>query len=176
MNRRKPGMLQRRARRRECGPGRHPGGALLTRSASWRRREDARGICAGGASLRRRVKLTPGLPPRNLTSITKKPSYRRLVVFVLVPGAGLEPARPCDRLDLNQVRLPISPPRHEAPHSTLNAQTFQNPTVPFSGMKLMRPTPPAFMMSHLNSRRTIPVETLDFDEIRSRPCRIAVVR
>ena len=28
----------------------------------------------------------------------------------LVPGTGLEPAHPCERCDLNTVRLPISPP------------------------------------------------------------------
>ncbi len=30
----------------------------------------------------------------------------------LVPGTGFEPAHPCERCDLNTVRLPISPPGH----------------------------------------------------------------
>ncbi len=29
-----------------------------------------------------------------------------------VPGTGFEPAHPCERCDLNTVRLPISPPGH----------------------------------------------------------------
>ena len=28
----------------------------------------------------------------------------------LVPGTGFEPAHPCERCDLNTVRLPVSPP------------------------------------------------------------------
>ena len=31
-------------------------------------------------------------------------------IFKVVRGAGLEPAHPCGRQDLNLVRLPISPP------------------------------------------------------------------
>ena len=30
--------------------------------------------------------------------------------FYLVPRTGFEPAHPCERCDLNTVRLPISPP------------------------------------------------------------------
>jgi hypothetical protein len=30
-----------------------------------------------------------------------------------VPGTGFEPAHPCERCDLNTVRLPISPPGHQ---------------------------------------------------------------
>jgi hypothetical protein len=30
----------------------------------------------------------------------------------LVPRTGFEPAHPCERCDLNTVRLPISPPGH----------------------------------------------------------------
>lgn len=30
--------------------------------------------------------------------------------FKIVPRTGFEPAHPCERCDLNTVRLPISPP------------------------------------------------------------------
>jgi hypothetical protein len=42
---------------------------------------------------------------------TKKPcklSFTRL--YIQVPRTGFEPAHPCERCDLNTVRLPISPP------------------------------------------------------------------
>lgn len=35
------------------------------------------------------------------------------MLLSLVPRAGLEPASPFERLLLKQVRLPISPPRHQ---------------------------------------------------------------
>ena len=31
-----------------------------------------------------------------------------------VPGTGFEPAHPCERCDLNTVRLPISPPGRDS--------------------------------------------------------------
>jgi hypothetical protein len=33
-----------------------------------------------------------------------------LPALIFVPGTGFEPAHPCERCDLNTVRLPISPP------------------------------------------------------------------
>ena len=44
---------------------------------------------------------------------SKKPCNLNYKAFdFFVPGTGLEPAHPCERCDLNTVRLPISPPGH----------------------------------------------------------------
>ena len=42
-----------------------------------------------------------------------------------VPGTGFEPAHPCERCDLNTVRLPISPPGQIKLHNSKIAQ-FEN--------------------------------------------------
>ncbi len=44
--------------------------------------------------------------PLKLQNPCKSMIYRGF----LVPGTGFEPAHPCERCDLNTVRLPISPP------------------------------------------------------------------
>ena len=42
--------------------------------------------------------------------IIRATEYRRLsIIRNLVPKTGFEPAHPCERCDLNTVRLPISP-------------------------------------------------------------------
>ena len=47
----------------------------------------------------------------NSLKIQKPSKSRTLKAFVLlVPGTGFEPAHPCERCDLNTVRLTISPP------------------------------------------------------------------
>ncbi len=61
-------------------------------------------ICAGfsGNELEKMVKI--GIQNN------KKP-YKSIIYRVYqVPGTGFEPAHPCERCDLNTVRLPISPP------------------------------------------------------------------
>ncbi len=39
-----------------------------------------------------------------------KKTGRNTGLIFYVPGTGFEPAHPCERCDLNTVRLPISPP------------------------------------------------------------------
>ncbi len=48
------------------------------------------------------------------TSLEVKKYKRRNIFACIVPGTGFEPAHPCERCDLNTVRLPISPPGHSA--------------------------------------------------------------
>ena len=40
----------------------------------------------------------------------KKGNSNKNCLFFYVPRTGFEPAHPCERCDLNTVRLPISPP------------------------------------------------------------------
>ena len=41
-----------------------------------------------------------------------KATANKAYTFRIVPRTGFEPAHPCERCDLNTVRLPISPPGH----------------------------------------------------------------
>ena len=74
--------------------------------------------------------------PQNTATKRKQPgsfepgclSFRDVT---LVPTEGLEPPRPCDRVDLNHVRLPIPPRRHSWKGPRTQALT---PAVSVSGL------------------------------------------
>src|ERR1700744_5927475 len=46
------------------------------------------------------------------TKNPRKSVFTEVSSFGFVPRTGFEPAHPCERCDLNTVRLPISPPGH----------------------------------------------------------------
>lgn len=58
------------------------------------------------------LKLQTGDPLYRHFKIKKpqKNNSNKAFIILFVPGTGFEPAHPCERCDLNTVRLPISPP------------------------------------------------------------------
>ena len=46
----------------------------------------------------------------SIFEFNKKKTQLFVESFLVVPRTGFEPAHPCERCDLNTVRLPISPP------------------------------------------------------------------
>src|SRR6478672_1814140 len=68
-----------------------------------------------------------------------------MLTFFEVPRTGFEPAHPCERCDLNTVRLPISPPGHLClglQIYTLPAFLKNNFTLPISYTLLYHYYPP----------------------------------
>jgi hypothetical protein len=54
-------------------------------------------------------------PRSELRSRPNEKSHTSVRDFLFVPRTGFEPAHPCERCDLNTVRLPVSPPGHQVP-------------------------------------------------------------
>ena len=59
------------------------------------------------------------------------------LLFLLVPGAGLEPARPCGQRILSPLRLPIPPPGLQIKLSGIECEATTNTALGHSGYSAM---------------------------------------
>ena len=63
-------------------------------------------------SWRHKIHRNPEAAYTEFNTATLVTDALRIFGFVMVPGAGLEPAQCCHRRILSPLRLPISPPGH----------------------------------------------------------------
>jgi hypothetical protein len=68
-------------------------------------------------------RLPPNAANRHPSSPHKTKNPHKAGFIVLVPGAGIEPARCCHRWILSPVRLPVPPSRHSSGEPQIIAET-----------------------------------------------------